>query len=189
MKWWWKIGIILLSIIIIYISFIRAGLDRLKENRNFDTLRNLPITFQTKNRAGEFESHCYKLPETNTLPDSPWYFIKNIRDEFWINFSKDPLEKANILLLLADKKIEEAIELDKKGKQNLANEIAKDSIVKLEKSKKIIKSLNQEDIEVKKMNNKIEEAKRAYKYLIDYLQLDKEVQNLFINNVENVYEK
>lgn len=184
MKWWWKIGIILLSIIIIYISFVRAGLERLKENKNYDVLRNVPISFQIKNDLGEFESHCYNLPEANTLPDNPWYFIKNIRDEFWINFSKNPIEKANILLLLADKKIEEAIKLDKKGKQNLANEIVKDSITRLERSKKIVKSLDQEDIEVQKMNIKIEEASRAYKYLIDYLQLDKEVQNLFLNNVE-----
>jgi len=184
MKWWWKIGIMLLSIIIIYVSFARAGLERLKQNRNFDTLRNVPITFQTKNILGELETHCYKLPESRTLPDSPWYFIKNIRDEFWVKFSKDPLEKANILLLLADKKIEEAIKLDEKGKQNLANETVKDSIVKLEKSQKIIKSLDQNNIEVDKMNNKIDEATRTYKYLIDYLQLNKEVQNLFINNVE-----
>lgn len=184
MKWWWKFGIILSSIIIIYISFIRASLERLKENNNYDKLRNIPISFQSKNELGVLENHCYKLPETNTLPDSPWYFIKNIRDEFWVNFSKEPLEKANILLLLADKKIEEAIKLDKKGKENLANEIVKDSISKFEKSKKIIKSLDQKDIEVIKMNIKINEATRAYKYLIDDLQLDNEVQNLFINNVE-----
>jgi len=187
MKWWWKFGIILFSIIIIYISFVRAGLERIKENINYDKLRNIPISFQSKNNLGELENHCYKLPETRTLPDNPWYFIKNLRDEFWVNFSKNPLEKANILLLIADKKLEEAIRLDKKGRENLANITVKDAILKLERSKKIVKSLDQKDIEVMKMSIKIDEAEKVYKYLIDYLKLDKETQNLFINNVENCY--
>ncbi len=184
MKWWWKLVILSFSIIILYISFTRAGLERLKENKNYDILRNVPIYFQSKNELGELENHCYKLPETRTLPDSPWYLIKNIRDELWVSLTKNPLEKANILLLIADKKMEEAIKLDKKGRENLSNETAKNSILKLEKSKKIIKPLNQKDIEVMKINNRIDEATRAYKYLITFLQLDNEVQNLFINNVE-----
>ena len=184
MKWCWKLAILSLSIIILYFSFIRAGLERLKENKNYDILRNVPIYFQSKNYLGELESHCYKLPETRTLPDSPWYLVKNIRDELWVDLTKNPLEKANILLLIGDKKMEEAIMLDKKGRENLANETAKESILKLEKSKKIIKSLDQNDIEVMKMNIKIDQATRAYKYLIDFLQLENEVEDLFINNVE-----
>jgi hypothetical protein len=184
MKWWWKTGILLFSIIILYVSFIRAGFERLKENRNYDILRNVPISFQSKNEFGGFENHCYKLPETNTLPDSPWYFIKSIRDEFWVNLTKNPLEKANILLLIADKKMEEAIKLDKKGRENLANKTVKDAILKLEKSKIIVKSLEQKDVEVIKMTNTINEAENAYKYLIEFLQLDNDIQNLFINKVE-----
>jgi hypothetical protein len=184
MKSGWKLVVLSFSVIILYVSFVRAGLERLKENKSYDILRNVPIYFQTKNDLGEFQNYCYKLPETNTLPDSPLYFIKNIRDEFWVDFSKEPLEKANILLLIADKNMEEAIKLDKKGKNNLANETVKESILKLEKSKKIVNSLNQSDIEVMKMNNKIDEAARVYKYLIEYLQLGNDVQDLFINSVE-----
>jgi len=187
MKWWWKFGIILFSIIILYISFARAGLERIRENKNYDKLRNVPISFQLKNNLGQLENYCYMLPETRTLPDSPWYLIKNLRDEFWVNFTKDPLEKANILLLIADKKLEEAIKLDKKGRENLANDTVKDAILKLEKSKKIVKYLDQKDIEVMKMSTKIDEAEKVYKYLIDFLKLDNETQNLFINNVENCY--
>ncbi len=187
MKWWWKIGTISLSILILYISFVRAGLDRIRNNKNYDKLRSVPITFQLKNDLGQLENYCYKLPESRTLPDSPWYIIKDLRDEFWVKFSKDPLEKANILLLISDKKLEEAIRLDEKGRQNLANETVKEAILKLERSKKIVKSLDQEDIEVTKMNTKIDEAEKVYKYLIEYLMLDKETQNLFINNVENCY--
>lgn len=187
MKWWWKTGTILLSILILYISFIRAGLERIRENKNYDKLRNVPISFQLKNSLGQLDSYCYNLPESRTLPDSPLYLIKNLRDEFWVKFSKDSIEKANILLLISDKKLEEAIKLEKKGRENLANDTVKDAILKLERSKKIVKSLDQKDIEVMKMNTKIEEAERVYKYLINYLELDKETQNLFINNVENCY--
>ena len=75
---------------------------------------------------------------------------------------------------------EEAIKLDKKGKEILSNKTVKKAILKLEKSKKIINSLNQKDVEVIKMNNKIDEATRAYKYLIEFLELEKETNNLFI---------
>ncbi len=187
MKWWWKLGITFFSIIILYISFVRAGLERVKENRNYDKLRNVPISFQFKNNLGELENYCYNLPESRTLPDSPWYFIKNLRDKFWVDFTNNPLEKANILLLIADKKLEEAIKLVEKGRENLGDETVKDAILKLEKSKNIVESLDQKDIEVMKMNTKIDEATRAYKYLIDFLQLDNEVENLFINKVENCY--
>mgnify|MGYP000978754958 CR=1 FL=1 len=187
MKWWWKLGIILFSIIILYISFVRAGLEIIRENRNYDKLRNVPVSFQFKNKLGELEYNCYNLPESRTLPDNPLYYIKNLRDEFWVILTKDSLEKANILLLIADKKLEEAIKLDKKGKQNLANKTFKNAILKLEKSIKIVNSLNQKDIEVMKMSIKISEAEKVYKYLIDYLNLDKETQFLFTNNVEKCY--
>ena len=180
MKWWWKIGIIFFSTIVLYISFVRAGLERIRENKNFDKLRNVPISYQVKNEIGELKNYCYNLPETQTLPDNPWYLIKTLRDEIWISLTKNPIEKADIILLVADKKLEEAIKLDKKGKEILSNKTVKKAILKLEKSKKIINSLNQKDIEVIKMNNKIEEATRAYKYLIEFLELEKEKNNLFI---------
>lgn len=187
MKWWWKIGIIISSIIIVYISFVRAGLEIISKNKNYNNLRNIPIHFQTKNDLGELVNNCYKLPETRVLPDNPLYLIKNLRDKFWVSLTKNSVEKVNILLLIADKKLEEAIRLDKKGKENLANDTVKDAILMLEKSNKIIKSLDQKDIEVMKMNIKIDEAIRAYKYLIDFLKLENETQNLFISNVENCY--
>jgi len=179
MKWWWKIGTVLLSAVVLYISFARAGLERIKENNNFDKLRNVPISFQSKNDLGELKNYCYNIPETRTLPDSPWYLIKGLRDEFWIKLTKNPIEKAEIILLIADKKLEESIKLVKKGKENLANKTVKKAILKLEESKRILYSLDQQDVEVIKMNNKIIEATRAYKYLIDYLELDKETNNLF----------
>lgn len=180
MKWWWKVGLILFSVTILYVSFARAGLERVTENKDYDNLRNIPISFYAENEIGERVSYCYKLPETRILPNNPFYIIKNIRDGFWISFTKEPLEKAKLLLLIADKNLEEAIRLDEKGKQNLANKTVKEAILKLERSKKIVISLNQEDIEVMKMSTKISEAERVYKYLIDFLRLDKKLKNFLL---------
>ena len=189
MKWWWKVGLIFFSMTILYVSFARAGLERIVENKDYDKSRNIPISFYAKNDVGERVSYCYRLPETRILPNNPFYIVKNIRDSFWISFTKEPIEKAELLLLIADKNLEEAIRLDEKGKQNLANETVKSAILKLEKSKKIVISLNQEDIEVMKMSTKINEAEKVYKYLIDFLRLDKKTQELFIENVEKCYVK
>lgn len=188
MKFWLKFGMIIFSAAILYVSFARAGLDRINGGENYDNLRNVPIYFQAKNNLGVSENYCYKFPETRTLPDSPLYFIKNLRDEFWVHFSKNPLEKASILLLIADKKAEESIRLDEKGRDYLAEKTIKNAILKLEKSKKIVKSLNQNDIEVMKMSEKIDKAVMVYKHLIDFLKLDNNIKNLLINNVEKCYE-
>lgn len=47
----------------------------------------------------------YTLPYPGILPDHPLYFLKNIRDEILLFFTKDPLKNSRIRLLLSDKQI------------------------------------------------------------------------------------
>jgi hypothetical protein len=189
MKWLFKLILILLAIVILYISLTMAGLELISQEDKSNSLRKLPISFEWKNDKGEIQINCYKLPETSTLPNNPFYFLKNIRDELWIRFSKSPLDKARITLLIADKKMEEAINLEKRNKdKNLIDKTVKDAVEKLKSAGKITETLNQKDIEVDKINTRISEAKLAYKYIIESLELDNEKNNFLIKNIESCYE-
>jgi hypothetical protein len=64
------------------------------------------------------------------LPDSPWYFIKSIRDQLKIAFSFEPLKKAYLNIELANKKTLELQQLCEIGKCNFSKSISP-NIVKL----------------------------------------------------------
>jgi len=63
------------------------------------------------------------------LPDSPLWVIKAIRDKIWLISSTNPSKKADLLLLLADKRLAGSKILFERGKA----EIAYSSLTKAEK--------------------------------------------------------
>ena len=61
----------------------------------------------------------YDLPYAGILPDSPLYFLKQIRDSILEFTTRDQVKKAELLLTSSDKKIAMASLLSKKGKNTL----------------------------------------------------------------------
>ncbi len=61
----------------------------------------------------------YQLPYPGLLPDSPLYFVKVFRDRLIDFMVSDPLKKAELDLLQADKRLVAADMLFSKGKQDL----------------------------------------------------------------------
>lgn len=47
----------------------------------------------------------YFLAYPGLLPDHPLYFLKMIRDRVWLGLTTNPLKKAELLLLFADKRL------------------------------------------------------------------------------------
>ncbi len=47
----------------------------------------------------------YFLAYPGMLPDHPLYFLKMARDRVWLWLTPDPLKKAELLLLFADKRL------------------------------------------------------------------------------------
>lgn len=76
----------------------------------------------------------YYLPYPGILPDSPVYKIKAMRDQIrlWITF--DPIQKAKLQLLYADKRINAAKTLLEGGKPDLAISTATKAEKYLEKA-------------------------------------------------------
>jgi hypothetical protein len=170
MKWWFKLSMVLLAVIILYISLTRAGLELVNRDEKSDNLRNVPILYLEKDKNGELKEYSYKLPETKTLPDNPFYFIKKLRDELWIKFTNNPLDKARITLLIADKRIEDARKLNQKqSNKNIINKTIEEADQKLELAEQLLLKLDQDNIEVNKIEAKINEAKKAYKTIKDQM--------------------
>lgn len=57
----------------------------------------------------------YELPFAGVLPDSPLYYLKTVRDNFWLFFTRDNMKKAEVLILFSDKKNSSCANADKKG--------------------------------------------------------------------------
>lgn len=70
------------------------------------------------------ESVMYNLPYPGILPDNPLYIFKAIRDQLLVFGTRDNVKKAQLYLLLSDKRIAMSISLSKKGKEKQAVEVA-----------------------------------------------------------------
>jgi len=82
----------------------------------------------------------YYLPYPGILPDHFLYPIKMIRDRILVFFTTDPLKKAELFLLFADKRIGAAKSLVEGGKQELG-------VTTLTKAEKYLeKAVNQENV-------------------------------------------
>lgn len=173
MKLWLKIIMMVSAFGILYISFTRAGLEKVNDDEQYDRLRNISISYQQK-ETGNWQ--CYRLPESRILSNNPIYFLKKIRDNLWIQLSRSPIDKSRITLLVADKKISETITLYKKNTNNkLLKKNIDEATKKLELVQKIIDQLNQKDLEVKKIKEKIVQTNSFYQYIIDQISLNKEI--------------
>jgi len=81
------------------------------------------VMFYTPVNATQ-ETVLYNLPYPGILPDNPLYFIKAIRDQVLIFGTRDNVKKAQLYLLLSDKRIAMAVALAKKGKEKQAIDVA-----------------------------------------------------------------
>lgn len=84
-------------------------------------------TYAQEEISVEAKEVDYDLPHAGMLPDNPLYSLKKVRDSFWLFFTRDNLEKADLLLLFSDKKIVMAQAMAEKGKWELALESARNS--------------------------------------------------------------
>jgi hypothetical protein len=173
MKWWFKIMMALAAVVILYISFVMASLDRVVDDEKFDRLRKIEIAYI--NPKGE--NQCYKLPESRILPNNLFYPIKEMRDNLWIYFSRDKINELRIQLLIRDKKIEEVLLLrENKGSKKIIDK-------QIEKIKQIsnkltndLNNLNREKLENKEIQIKGEIANDFYEFIYKEVFNGKEIE-------------
>ena len=109
----------------------------------------------------------YLLPYPGILPDHPLYFLKVLRDRIKDALIKDPIERIEFSLLMADKRLNMGIFLIDKGKPSLAESTVSKGekyflkvIEERNKAKDQGREINQE------LSNKIKEASLKHKEII-----------------------
>jgi len=109
-----------------------------------------------------------------------------MRDKLWVDLSKTPKDRSEVCLLIADKKIFETVELIKNNKdENLVSKTLEEAFFHLQESKKILTEEDKKDIEVKKINEKINEAGLAYEDIVKSFEYKDNKINKIIDEIEN----
>lgn len=90
----------------------------------------------------------YALPYPGILPDHPLYFLKDLRDLIFERLIADPVRKTEFYILQADKRMNMAVFLKEKGKEDLALESLEKSKMFMEKGIQTATSLKSQGKEV-----------------------------------------
>jgi hypothetical protein len=160
--------VVILSGFILAVSLIRTSLNIVLQPDSENKLRTEPVEFLMPNDQGVMEKASYKLPSASTLSVDYFYPLKKIRENLWIQFINNPIDKSRISLLIGDKRMFESEILIKKNKNEMALETIQEAIDKLKYAKKIIKaSNNNKNIRIDQLNAQIFKAGFAYKKILE----------------------
>ncbi|MDP4010015.1 MAG: DUF5667 domain-containing protein [Candidatus Shapirobacteria bacterium] len=147
--------ILFFAFMILFISLSRAGLEiAAKQQGQYGVV---PV---------DFIDSIYKLPPVDTLPTSPFYGLKRLRDYLWLTFSNGPVKKSQIALLLSDKKIAEAIALFNNDQLEIGLNAGIEAVDKLKYADKLIANYQKEDIFKEQMEIRIFQTGNAYKEIM-----------------------
>mgnify|MGYP001569583544 CR=1 FL=1 len=116
-----RIAVVLSTIafafIVLSISVLRSSAIR----PSIDVYSATPKPITKDNAQDEKVEILYVMPfPGRILPDSPFWSIKALRDKLWMQVTANPMKKAELTLLFADKRLMMAHELFKINKPQLA---------------------------------------------------------------------
>lgn len=182
--------LVIISLVILFWSLVLAGFEKLKDDIKANNLRNIPIEYVKEIGNGEKILKTYKVPESNIEPGDLRYPLKKFRDELWILSTQTPKEKAEVYLLIADKRMFEATNLIKDQKNDaLILATLNDSIYNLKEAKKNLLEENQKDVEFFKTDQQINRAGLAYEDIVKSFSYKNEKIDKIINELENWNQK
>jgi len=104
------IGLII-AVMVLFVSIIRANLEVVMREEKEDAIRVVPVNYITEKDNGEKITSTYYLPKIKIYPTNILYPVKIWRDSLWLGLTRDPCEKSKLLMLLADKQMAEEDEL------------------------------------------------------------------------------
>jgi len=134
----------------------------------------------------------YKLPQSWTLPDNKYYWLKEVRDWTWQKFSFGEENKIQIWLVLADKKVSEARVLIEMGKYDLAFKSYQKAIDKLKYAEGLVNKIENKDIIKNQLANQIRKMAEVYRKMIEEIgkndKIDEQKYLLLLQKI-NEFEK
>ncbi|MEA3355301.1 MAG: DUF5667 domain-containing protein [Patescibacteria group bacterium] len=114
----------------------------------------------------ELETIDYYLPYPGILPDSPFYWLKMVRDRVGLWLSFNPLQKAEKLLLYADKRLGAGYSLVDGNKIKLGVTTLTKAEKYLEKANMIANQINGEE----ELKIKLDKAIRKHKEVLEMIE-------------------
>jgi hypothetical protein len=184
-EWFGQFFLIVISLIILFWSLVSAGFEKMMSDMRSNNLRNIPIEYVKEIETGEKILKTYKVPESNIEPGDIRYSLKKFRDELWILLSRTPKEKAEVYLLMADKRMFETVELiDNKKSEQLISETLYNSIYNLMEAKKYLFEENKKDIDFFRIDLQIDQAGLAYEDIVKSFNYKSEKIDKIINELE-----
>ena len=160
---------VILAWVVLFVSLSRMSLTVLANQNGCELSKNRLIAL-TDTANGSAIDETYKLPEVTTLPNSPFYGLKIIRDYFWLTFSTNPAEKGKIVVFLADKKMAEMYELIKIQQNTAAIDAAEGALEKLNYGEKIIKEIKGNPEARVELRQNMTKAGLAYRHMAESLK-------------------
>lgn len=161
------VTVIILGGLILAISLIRTSLNTVLQPDSENKLRTEPIEFMMPNKEGVMEKASYKLPSASILSINYFYPLKKLRENLWIQFISNPMDKSKVSLLIADKRMFESELLAKEGQTKLALETIQEAIDKLKYAGGLVKGLKGNIININQLNEQIFKAGFAYKKILE----------------------
>lgn len=190
LKYFARFFFLLVGLAVLFGSLILTGLEIMANDLKVNNLRSVPIEYTKEMVNGEKISRVYKVPESETNPDSLNYLIKKIRDELWINLSETNKDKSEVCLLIADKRLHEAVNLiEKKESDDLVSKTLEEAVNNLNEAKITLLKENQKDIEIGKINQQINQAGLAYEDIVKSFNYKSEEINKIIDDLEKFNQK
>lgn len=190
LKWFGHFFLLMTGLVILFWSLVTTGFEKLKDDIRNNNLRNVPIEYIKEVDNGEKILKTYKVPESNIEPGDVKYPLKKFRDQLWISLGQTPKEKAEIYLLIADKRMYETVNLVKNQKGDvLVLATLGDLIYDLKEAKKNLLEENRKDVEFLKTEQQIRQAGLAYEDIVKSFNYKNEEVEKIINELENWNQK
>lgn len=166
----------------------RGSLDLMIKDEKENELRKIPIKSEFVDSNGVIVKIDYKFPETRTLPSSPFYSLKKVRDYLWISFTKNQLDKCRVLMLVADKKMGEVVLMNQQNveKQLLVGTTI-EAIDQLKLASEGLMKNQLNEVEKESILKQINQAKYVYQEIIKTLKIDEEEKEFLNSRLEKAF--
>ena len=182
-----RIAFLILGFLVLYISMARGSLDLMIKDEKENELRKIPIKSEFIDKNGTTVKVEYKFPETRTLPTSPFYSAKKVRDYLWISFTKNKLDKCRVMMLVADKKMSEVVIMNQQQvEEQIVIGTTIEAINQLKLASEELNKNQLNEIEKEIILTQINQAKYVYKEIIETLKINQEEQKFLTSKVEEI---
>jgi len=166
--------VIIFAFGILTTSVLRASAQTSSENYQIDSLTKEEATEEGE-LTEEQEKVDYFLVYPGVLPDHFLYPIKMVRDRIWLWLTMDPLKKAELLLLFADKRLGAGKVLIEGNKVDLG-------VTTFSKAEKYLqRAANQERVAAQKDKDTMDFVKKLYNASLKHEEVLMDYQEKCIN--------